>query len=1065
MKTLPTRLLRAKPLRWIIATLLLVGLIGYLALPPITKYLVAHQLSEKLHREIQVQEIVIHPYALSAYVRGFQMKERDGSAVAVSFDELYLNLEAISLLRGNLVLREIHVDNPYVRLVRNPDRSYNFTDLIEEFLDQPDTEPKSLFALNNIELHGGKIDFDDQPMHKRHQVSDLRIAIPFISNLPSYTDIYVQPLFEAKVDGRHISLSGKTRPFGDKIEATLELDADDLELAKYQEYLPQRLPFQISAGLLDTRLTATFTQEKGKSPLLQVNGDIALKKAAVADTHGKPMVSLAGLDIHIASSKLFGNPLSAEGKLKVAHLAIHSYAPMANLEIGSGNLDTAGHFAFTLDKGKPGLVLDKLTAELGALSLRQAGEKQPFFTLASAALGNARLDLAKRRLEIGEFTTRKGKLNVRRGRDGTIDLAKLGDAPQPKPTGKKGEVPWHFSLNKLTVSDYGIRFEDSTPVRPVTLDSAPISLTAENLSTVKGNKAKLSLHAGLGKSGSIAADGTLVLAPLQTSLKLDIQNLDPVPLQPYFTKKLNVRLSRGAVSTKGTLDIALPEKTGSPAKMAFRGEANLANFHVIDKADSADLLKWKSLYFGDIQASMAPLNLAIAQIALSDFYTRLIINPDGKLNLQRLVRTPSKQSAVASTETTPPAATAPPSDPGYTVKIGKVTLQNGNVDFSDRYVKPNYSANLTDIGGKIAGLSSEPGTAADVDLRGRLDSAAPLEIGGKINPLGKDLYLDIKASVKGVELTPFTPYSGKYAGYAIDKGKLSLDVRYHIENRKLEAENQLFLDQLTFGERIESPDATKLPVQLAVALLKNRNGEIDVNLPIAGSLDDPEFSMGGLIIKVIVNLFVKAVTSPFALIGSMFGGGEDLGYLEFASGRHAIDAAGEAKLKNLAKALNDRPALELEIAGRIDAANDKEGLKQALLEQKVKAQKLADLVKQGVSAGSLDEITIEAGEYPALLKRAYQKEKFPKPRNMLWLTKDLPVPEMEKLMLSHTTVSDDDLRGLANRRAQAVRDWLLTKGGVSPERIFLLAPRLEPANGEEKKDVKIKDSRADFSLK
>lgn len=1057
MKTLPPRLLQSRPLRWIAAVLLLVGVLGYLVLPPFAKYLMTRQLSEKLHRDIQVREIVIHPYALSAYVRGFQMKECDGSAVAASFEQLYVNLEAVSLLRGNLVLREIHVDAPYVRLVRNTRNSYNFTDLIEEFLDKPDTEPPSRFALYNIELHGGKIDFEDRPLKQRHQVSGLRIAVPFISNLPSYTDVYVQPLFEAKIDGRHVSLAGKTRPFGDKIEATLELDTDDLDLTKYQEYLPQHLPFRLSSGRLDTRLTAAFSQEKGKSPHLQVNGDIALKQAAVADTKGKPMFSLAGLDIHIASSKLFGSPLSAEGKLKATGLAVHSYTPLANLEIGGGSLNAASRFTFSLDNGKPGLVLDKLTAELSALGLRRPGDKQPFFTLSSATLSNARFDLAKRRLEIGEFATRNGKLNVRRERNGTIDLAKLGDAPPAKPAGKRGDTPWHFSLNKLTVSDYAIRFEDDTPIRPVVLASDPISLSAENLSTAKDNKANLSLHAALGKNGAIDAAGTLALATLQASLKLDIQNIDLVPLQPYFTRKLNVRISRGAVSTKGALDIALPGKTDGPPKTAFRGEANLADFHVLDKADSADLLKWKSLYFGDIQAGTAPLNLAIGQIALSDFYTRLIIDAGGKLNLQRIVRAPAEQGAGAA----PPS----PAEPAPTVKIGKVTLQNGNIDFSDRYVKPNYSANLTDIGGKVAGLSSEPGTSADVDLRGRLDGAAPLEIGGKINPLTKDLFADIKASVKGVELTPFTPYSGKYTGYAIDKGKLSLDVRYRIENRKLEAENQLFLDQLTFGERIESPDATQLPVLLAMALLKNRNGEIDINLPISGSLDDPEFSMGGLIVKVIVNLFVKAVTSPFALIGSLFGGGEDLGYLEFASGRHTIDAAGENKLKTLAKALNERPALEMEITGRIDPANDAEGLKHALLEQKVKAQKLAALVKQGISAGSLDEIAVKPGEYPALLKAAYQKEKFPKPRNMLWLAKDLPVPDMEKLMLSHTAVADDDLRGLANRRAQAIRDWLVAKGGIAPDRIFLLAPKLGPASSAEKKDGKIKDSRADFSLK
>jgi len=1051
MKILPARLLRSRPLRWSLIAVLLFGLLGYLALPPIAKSLLSSQLSAKLHRETTVREIVVHPFALSAYLRGFAVKERDGSATALSFDELYVNLEAIPLLRGNLALKEIRLDNPYFKLVRHPDRSYNISDLVEEFLNQPDEEPKMRFALNNIQLNGGKIDFDDRPLGKLHQVSDIQLAVPFISNLPSYTDIYVQPSFKAHINGRDVALSGKTRPFADKVEATLELDVDDLDLPKYLDYLPQKLPFRLSAGLLDSKLVATFSKPHGQPSTLQLTGELALKQAEIADARGTPAFSLAALKLHLGSSSLFGNPLTARGKVELAQLAVKSYAPLAALEIADGSLNAATRFDFALDQGKPRLILDQLGADLSDLGLRLAAEKQPFFSLAAATLKDTRLDLAQRTLEIGEFASQSGKLQLRRERNGTLDLAKLAGVPAPKTAAGKTATPWRITLKKLAASDYGVRFEDRVPAQAVIVNSEPISLSAENLSTAKDSQATWNLQANLGKNATLGAEGTLKLAPLQANLKLDVKGLDLVALQPYFTEKLNVSVTHGAVSSHGDLDVALP--ANAPAQVSYRGSANLANFHVIDKADATDLLKWKSLYAGDIQTSTAPFKFAIAEIALSDFYSRLIFNANGKLNLQQLVR--------ASPQQTPPPPAPAADSPPANVKIGKLTLQGGNINFSDRYVKPNYSANLTDIGGRVAGLSSEPGSRADVDLRGRLDSAAPLEIVGTINPLGKDLFVDLKASVKGVELSPFSPYSGKYAGYAIEKGQLSLSAHYHIENRKLEAENGLFLDQLTFGERIDSPDATKLPVQLTLALLKNRKGEIDLHLPVGGSLDDPEFSMGDLLVKVIVNLLSKAVTAPFALIGSLFGGGEELSYLEFAPGQQRIDPAGEDKLKTLAKALADRPSLELEIAGRSDPATDQEGLKQALLEQKVKAQKLADLVKQGVSAGSLDEISLTAGEYPALLKRAYQREKFPKPRNMLWLTKDLPVAEMEKLILAHTTTSADDLRELANRRALAVKNWLLNNGQIAPERVFLLAPKL---SAEAVKD-KGKISRVDFSLK
>jgi hypothetical protein len=310
-----------------------------------------------------------------------------------------------------------------------------------------------------------------------------------------------------------------------------------------------------------------------------------------------------------------------------------------------------------------------------------------------------------------------------------------------------------------------------------------------------------------------------------------------------------------------------------------------------------------------------------------------------------------------------------------------------------------------------------------------------------------------------------SPYSIKYVGYGIERGELSFKVKYKVENRKLDAQNQIILDQLTFGEKVQSPTATKLPVLLAVSLLKDRNGVIDVNLPVSGSLDSPEFSIGGIILRIIINIITRAVTSPFALLGGAFGGGSgaELSYIEFDYGRANLTQSAEGKIKTLATAMNNRPALKLDISGSVDPANDREGLKQTSIERKVKAQKMKELVRQGTAPKSVDDVQVDKSEYERYLKAAYGDESFPKPRNVIGIAKDLPVSEIESLMLKHAQVTDDDLRNLANRRAQTVRERLLASGQFSTERLSIVASK--PVSSEAKEKTKAKLSRVDFALR
>jgi hypothetical protein len=493
-----------------------------------------------------------------------------------------------------------------------------------------------------------------------------------------------------------------------------------------------------------------------------------------------------------------------------------------------------------------------------------------------------------------------------------------------------------------------------------------------------------------------------------------------------------------------------------------------------------------------VRASLEPPQFAVDEVALTDFYSRLILNADGTLNVQNLLAKPGggPTPAVARADGTagaPGAASearpleerraddarparqsvdAPPAGGGASiaiagerptgrppeVRIGRITLARGNVNFSDFFVRPNYSANLTGIAGSIGSLTAQ--TAGEVELRGRIDNTAPIEIRGRINPLAADLFADIEASARDIELPPLSPYSAKYAGYGIDKGKLSMEVRYRIEDRRLNAENRVLLDQLTFGDKVDSPTATRLPVLLAVALLKDRNGVIDINLPVAGSIDDPQFSVGALVLRVIVNLITRAVTAPFALIGALAGGGEELAYVEFGPGSATIDAAAQTKLASLAKALNDRPALKLEIAGRVDPERDREGLRRSAVDRQVRAQKAKAL---GKGAG---EVGVEPGEYEKYLSAAYRAADFPKPRNVIGLVKDLPLAEMETLLLTHATATDDELRQLAGERAVAAKTWLVETGKIAAERVFLTAPRMS-ADGIGDKG---RASRVDFSL-
>jgi hypothetical protein len=570
-------------------------------------------------------------------------------------------------------------------------------------------------------------------------------------------------------------------------------------------------------------------------------------------------------------------------------------------------------------------------------------------------------------------------------------------------------------------------------------------------------------------------------------------------------------------------------------KASYHGNLALVDVRMLDKVTSDSFAGFGSLALTNLKANYDEhgTDVDAARVTFTNFYGRVLLDPQGKLNLtdvvaheggspQSLTRSKSKTepipltpgtsiepaapasasasageaavvpasapavataSAPASSAATANAsaskrpnaksaaasASAPASGSGTTtaqapaspvrLHFGELVLQGGRVTYTDNFIKPNFTANLVSIQGTIGAFGTQSTTPAPVDVTAKLAANGPLSIRGSVNPLIAKPALDLTASAHDIELTNLTPYSAKYAGYPITKGKLNVDLHYKLDNDQLTANNHLFIDQLTFGDHIDNNTATKLPVRFAISLLKNSKGEIDVNIPVSGSLSNPEFSLGGLIWHAVLNLLEKAVTAPFSLLANAFGGsGEEMGYVEFDPGSSTLSDSADKKLDTISKALTDKSSIRIDLIGRADPKVDEPALRQAYVDTLVKQEKIKDVVGNGASVDP-SKVTVDPKEYDKYLTKAYKDADFKKPRNFVGLTKSLPDDDMKSALAEHAPINDASYRDLAQARAESVQQYF--DGKIDSSRVFIVAPKLDSEGIKDKGAT----TRVDFGLK
>jgi hypothetical protein len=948
-----------------------------------------------------VGEIHINPFLLQVRVKDFFLTGPLGTKL-VGFDRLFVDFEVSSIWHRAYTFNNIDIDAPFANAVIFKDGRLNLAQLSPQPGEKPQpksNEPIPALRIGSFKVAAGYLSFDD-----RRRASDFATRLQPIN--------FELLNFSTGVDGGRFTFTGMSK-LGERIE-----------------------------------------------------------------WHG-----------HLAVQ-----PIESDGEFQIADLQAHTIweylEDQLNFQVNSGKIAVNATYRFTL-KDDVDLKVDVSKVAVTDLAVRPKNSDVDWVSVPQLILSGTSLDLKPRHAHSDSLTITGAKLLTWLEPDGSVNLMKLAaappvaaptvaaapasPAPMPNPppapaasATNTAAIPWKFELGEFALRDASISAEDrhTKPVAKVLI--APLSVKVSNASLDLAKPVNVTLDTKLNDTGSLSVSGDITPQPLAANLNLKMNGIELAAIQPYVAQYTSMTLLGGKLGG----DAKVRYGAQKPA-LQFSGNLNVAGLHTVDNALHQDFINWDRLEIQGLNFQHDPDRLDIERVTARKLYARVIIEPDESMNVKRILQAPGATVVAPSGDTRPPlSATAAPAPaptlphrrhrsaptpavaasaaapaPSMPMSIKKIVLQNSQANFADLSVMPNFATGIQKLEGSVLGLSSKENSRAKIDLHGSVDEFAPVSITGEVNVLSGALYTDLAMSFRNIELSTFNPYSGKFAGYNISKGKLTTELHYKVEGRKLDAQHHISVDQLEFGEKTDSKDAVSLPVKLAVALLKDRNGVIDLNLPVTGSLDDPKFKLGPIIWKVFVNILEKAVTAPFALLGSLFGGGPDLKFVDFQPGAAQLDPAGTAKAQSLVKALEARPQLKIEIP--IAAVPDLD--RPSLIEAKYQAQLQEALAAEAAHKKSLRAATAFDQLDPAaqldVLIRSYvsnfgAEPKFPEAVETIKTKPEKTAAKCDFLaqeLHQHIAIPESDLTALAQQRATSLQQALLTETQIAPERVFLVA--------------------------
>lgn len=860
-----------------------------------------------------------------------------------------------------------------------------------------------------------------------------------------YVNLSLSTLFTHTVSFQSIEL---VRPFGRiivKKEGGLNFSdiLDRLEKEQSAKGKTDETPWEIAIGYLAIRgAKATLLDRSLSEPFATTLGPVTVELSNFqTKRNSRNPYAFSG---RTESGETFSwtgvfstEPLKSQGTLAIERLVLSKYQPyykdQVAFDLKDGLASMKASYTFQWSAGVHVLQLQDGSLEVQNLKLAEIGETQNAVELPALELRGLQADLITQRVEIGSLVARNGSLDVVRLPNGELSLVKLL-TPKPHPKPEEAEKPFHLRLKELGLRDFRVAFLDQSTVRPVKTLAENINITLRDFTLDPGASAKLTASLTLDGRARIEADGTV--APLRATADLTIKlaGLELTGFDPYLDPALDVRVNHGLLSLAGRLRVAAE---GRPSDfVAFKGNVHLEQFEAMDGAQQEPFLRYKDLRLTSLDLRTNPKSMSIQNMDLVESEHRLVISKDGSTNVARAFKTQAPPAVSRAGAVLGSVVPSTPSE-AYKVAIAKLSMQGGRLSFIDRSLEPNAALFITDLEGTNTGLSTEPEGSSTLDLKGKVGALAPLSIHGYSMPLRRDQDTDVTVRIQGADLSDFSPYTGKFLGYTVRKGKLDLDAHIKIEQRKLKALVAMKMDQFFLGDKTESPDATQLPINLALALLRDRKGLIALELPVDGNLDDPAFHYGQIAWNALLNVLGKIATSPFTLIGNLFGGGgEDLSFVAYVPGAWEPDTSARKRAEVLAKALIERPDLSLEVEGTADPNADGMALKKLALERVIRNAMVKSLQAKNPALDP-ETITILPEERPQWLTVTFDAA-FPPPKEVTGKPKTPPPPpaEMEQRLLGTLTVNANELRELADRRTKAMVKALLEGGKVEAHRVF-----------------------------
>ncbi|WP_421326429.1 DUF748 domain-containing protein [Aeromonas veronii] len=760
-----------------------------------------------------------------------------------------------------------------------------------------------------------------------------------------------------------------------------------------------------------------------------------------------------------------------QGKVSLKQVELKPFAPLwapyLKLDLAKGHANA--EVEYQLKEGKRGVLWQlskgKLTLDNWQLKKHKGDE---FARFGQLALSDLAVDGQKQSLQIGKVTLQQPLLKATLNPQQELDLADLlieqapakpvkgahtanevannaapKSAQQAKAAGngkKHGaDKPWQWQIKQILIDKGDLTLTESSSGKPQARQLSGLKLALGPLGSKGEQPSKLTLATQFNQSSPLAFDGQLTLTPFTLSGEINQQGLPLTLAQPYLADLVRIKVQNGLLSSKTRLDLATTAQ-GDLSKLTLQGGLDINGLKVVDRADNQRLLEFNTLALTGLTYDGISQQMRIKDIVLNKPFARIEINEDGTTNLQQLLL---PQPAATNS----PHATAGSKAPDFRFTIDQLRTEQGNLRFADRSLSQDFVADIASLGGQSRHISNIPGQRSDLAFNGKVDRYAPVTIRGGTNLLVANPILDIAVAFHNLELTTFTPYSGTYAGYAIDKGQLSMKLHYKLEGNRLEGDNDITIKKLQLGEKIKSDQAKDLPLGLAIALLSDANGVIQMNLKVKGDLDQPDFSIGNIFWDVLGNTLSKAITSPFSLLASLADGTEDLDELPFLPGDPDLTPTQQEKLVKLAQALKDRPKLSMNIRGKVNFNEERPILQRQKLERV--------LAKLTGNQADLDLLEQDPALQEALAQ-AYEErfgEDLDDLADRLHLDEESAALRAQAVLLlrDQQLITAKSLRNLAMRRAQNTKEFLVDSQGIAPERLFVLDSQVK----EEDKEAKV----------